>query len=222
MVFFRIFARRRASLALAALISSFQLSPSYAGLYQALCIGGGECTVALMNGKISIPGLSIPADDVLSWSQGGSGSKTDVGMGVGAVVLFGLPGIIGFGAKKHDYQYYINYVDASGNGQMAVVQFKNNVPANQFMMEMMGMTGLSMGELNKNAQARLKRAQSSTAPSAASSEQATTSTGDCAPVLKTYNCSWPKYLEANAVARKWAAANPSLVPAEKARLRAKD
>ncbi len=178
--------------------------------------------MALMNGKISIPGLSIPAEDVLSWSQGGSGSKTDVGMGVGAVVLFGLPGIIGFGAKKHDYQYFINYVDASGNGQMAVVQFKNSVPANQFMMEMMGMTGLSMGELNKNAQARLKRSQSSAAASAAVDEQSAIPTGDCAPVLKTYSCSWSKYLEANVVVRKWAQANPSLVPAEKARLRAKD
>jgi hypothetical protein len=222
MAIFRILPCRRAPLALAALLGIAQLPPAYAGLYQALCVGGGECTVALMNGKISIPGLSIPAEDVLSWSQGGSGSKTDVGMGVGAVVLFGLPGIIGFGAKKHDYQYYINYVDASGNGQMAVVQFKNSVPANQFMMEMMGMTGLSMGELNKNAQARLKRGQSSSVASAAVTEQTTAPADDCAPVLRTYNCSWSKYLDANVVARKWAQANSSLVPAEKARLRAQD
>lgn len=203
----------------AAVLTSAIVDPAWAGIYQALCTGGGECTVALMNGKISMPGLMIPGEDVISWSQGGSGSKTDVGMGVGAVVLFGLPGIIGFGAKKHDYQYYINYVDGTGNGQMAVVQFKNSVPANQFMMEMMGMTGLSMGELNKSAQSRLARSKGS---AAREEKEEVTSNGDCAPVLKTYRCSWSKYLNANPVAKKWALANPGLVAAEKARLRAQD
>ena len=215
------FTRQAAALLSTAVFSVSILEPARAGLYQALCAGGGECTVALMNGKISVPGLVIPAEDVLSWSQGGSGSKTDVGMGVGAVVLFGIPGIIGFGAKKHDYQYYINYVDASGNGQMSVIQFKNSVPANQFMMEMMGMTGLSMGELNKVAQARLKR-QANTATATTTGVLEQEQAGSCAPVLRSYSCSWSKYLEANVVARKWAQANPSLVPAEKARLKAKD
>jgi len=214
------FTRQAAALLSTAVFSASILEPARAGLYQALCAGGGECTVALMNGKISVPGLVIPAEDVLSWSQGGSGSKTDVGMGVGAVVLFGIPGIIGFGAKKHDYQYYINYVDALGNGQMAVIHFKNSVPANQFMMEMMGMTGLSMGELNKVAQARLRRQSNTTSASTPVVEEE--QIGSCAAVLRTYSCSWSKYLEANIVARKWAQANPSLVPAEKARLKAKD
>jgi hypothetical protein len=30
---------------------------------------------------------------------------------------------------------------------VAAVEFKNNVPANQFMMEVTGMTGLSVGQL---------------------------------------------------------------------------
>jgi hypothetical protein len=68
-------------------------------------------------------------------------------MGVAGVVLFGLPGLVGFAAKKHDYVFSINYVDTTGNTQVAAVEFKNNVPANQFMMEMTGMTGLSVGQL---------------------------------------------------------------------------
>jgi len=194
---------------------------AHAGIYQARCAGGGDCTVSLMNGKISIPGTLISSEDVISWSQGGSGTKTDIGMGVGSVVLFGLPGIIGFGAKKHDYQYYINYIDASGNGQMATIQFKNSVPANQFMMEMMGMTGLSMGEINKSAQSRLKRNQPVGATEA-TSEPVEFSSGSCAIILKRYKCSWSKYLEANPVVSKWAKSNPVLVPAEKARLGAVD
>lgn len=98
---------------------------------------------------------------VLSWSQGGSGSNTDVGMGVAGVVLFGVPGLIGFAAKKHDYQYTINYVDEAG-------------------------------------------------------------ALDCSRVVKTYGCSWSAYVAANPAVQIWATKYPSMVPAEKARLRAID
>jgi hypothetical protein len=143
--------QRFAAVAAAASVS-LNCTPGLAAVYQALCSGGSECTVTLANGQIGMPGLVIQKDQVLSWSQGGSGSKTDVGMGVAGVVLFGVPGLIGFAAKKHDYQYTINYVDEAGNTQAASIGFKNNVPANQFMMEMMGMTGLSIGEVNKELQ----------------------------------------------------------------------
>lgn len=191
-------------------------NPAMAAVYQALCPGGGECTVTMANGQLSMPGTTIQKDQVLSWSQGGSGSKTDVGMGVGAVVLFGLPGLIGFGAKKHDYQYFVNYVDASGNTQATTVQFKNNVPANQFMMELMGMTGLSMGELNKPLQARIETIKAEAA------EKARIASLDCARALKAYNCSWNSYLAANPSLQAWAKKHPQMVPAEKTRLGAVD
>ena len=127
-------------------------TPGLAANYSAVCSGGTECSVLLGVGKISMPGLTINKDKVLSWSQGGSGTKTDVGIGVASVVMFGLPGLIGFGAKKHDYLFSINYLDEAGNTQATTVGFKNNVPANQFMSELMGMTGLSMGETNKSLQ----------------------------------------------------------------------
>jgi hypothetical protein len=187
-----------------------------AAVYQALCPGGGECTVTLANGQISMPGTTIQKDQVLSWSQGGSGSKTDVGMGVGAVVLFGLPGLIGFGAKKHDYQYFINYVDATGNTQVTTVGFKNNVPANQFMMELMGMTGLSVGELNKPLQARIDTIKAEAA------QQARIASLGCSRPLKAYNCSWSAYLSANPSLQTWARTYPQMVPAEKSRLGAVD
>jgi hypothetical protein len=50
-----------------------------------------------------------------------------------------------FAAKKLDYAFSINYVDEAGNMQATSVGFKKNVPANQFMMEMMDMTGLNVG-----------------------------------------------------------------------------
>ena len=187
-----------------------------AAAYNAICTGGGNCNVVLGAGRISLPGLVIDKDQVLSWSQGGSGTKTDVGMGVGSVILFGLPGLIGFGAKKHDYIYTINYVDESGNTQVATVGFKNNVPANQFMMEMMGMTGLSIGEVNKGLQDRIDAIKSQAA------EQARIAALSCAPVLKPFQCSYDSYLKANPAVQVWAARYPQLVPAEKARLRAAD
>ena len=126
-----------------------------AGVYEAICEGDNQCTVTMGAGRLTMPGLAIDKEKILSWSQGGSGSKTDVGMGVGSVILFGLPGIIGFGAKKHDYQFFVNYLDGQANTQLATIKFKNNTPANQFMMEMMGMTGLSVGEVNKTLQAQI-------------------------------------------------------------------
>jgi hypothetical protein len=195
---------------------------SPAGSYSAICEDGGECNVILVNGKINIPGLSIDSDDVISWSQGGKGSQTDIGMGIATTVTFGLLGIIGFGAKKHDYQFYINYLDDSGNGQMATIGFKNNTPAKQFTMEMMGMTGLSIGELNKSAQARLKRSSGNNNDESIQTESNSKASSNCAIVLRNYSCSWNKYLEANPGPRAWAEANPDLVPAEKARLNALD
>jgi hypothetical protein len=191
-------------------------NPSLAGVYQALCAGNSECSVTLANGQIAMPGLVIQKDQILSWSQGGSGSKTDVGMGVAGVVLFGLPGLIGFAAKKHDYTFSINYLDGSGNTQVAMVGFKNNVPANQFMMEMTGMTGLSVGQVNTTLQARIEQIKAEAA------EKARIAALDCSRVLKRYDCSWNAYLTANPAVQTWASKYPALVPAEKARLRAID
>lgn len=205
-----------------ALAGTLVPAESQAGSYSAICEDGGECNVILVNGKINIPGLSIDSDDVISWSQGGKGSRTDIGMGVATTLSFGLLGIIGFGAKKHDYQFYINYLDDSGNGQMATIGFKNNTPAKQFTMEMMGMTGLSIGELNKSAQARLKKSRGNFNDESIQIERNSISSSNCAIVLRDYSCSWSKYLEANPGPRAWAEANPDLVPAEKARLNALD
>lgn len=207
---------QRFAAAAAAACVTLSGAPSMAAVYQALCSGGTECTVTLANGQISMPGLVIQKGQVLSWSQGGSGSKTDVGMGVAGVVLFGLPGLIGFAAKKHDYQYTINYVDEAGNTQAASVGFKNNVPANQFMMEMMGMTGLSIGEVNKELEPKLAQMK------AVAAEKARIAALDCSQALKAYGCSWSAYAAANPAVQIWASKYPAMVPAEKARLRAID
>jgi hypothetical protein len=187
-----------------------------AGVYQALCAGGSACSVTLVNGQISMPGLTIPKESILSWSQGGAGTKTDVGMGVGGLILFGLPGLIGFAAKKHDYVFSVNYMDSTGNLQSTAIAFKNNTPANQFMMEMMGMTGLAVGQVNPSLQSRIELMR------AESAEKARIASLDCARPLKPYNCSWQSYMEVNPTVKVWADRNPSLVPAEKARLGAAD
>ena len=198
---------------------SLVCTPGMAAVYQALCSGDSECTVILANGQISMPGLDIQKDQVLSWSQGGSGTQVDVGMGVVGVagaVLLGVPALPGFTAKKHDYQYNINYVDEAGRTAAASVGFKNNVPANQFMMEIMGMTGLSIGEVNQQLYSRLAQIRAEAA------EKARIAALDCSRVIKAYGCSWSAYLAANPAVQIWANTNPVLVPAEKARLRAID
>lgn len=190
--------------------------PASAGIYRALCVGGSECTVTLANGQISLPSHVIAKEQVLSWTQSGSGSKSDVGLGVVTTVMFGLPGLLGFAAKTHDYRYSINYLDQSGNIQLASVAFSNDVPANQFMMELMGMTGLSVGQVNQALQARIDQIKAEAA------EKARIEALDCARVLKPYACSWSAYQAATPAVQIWAKKYPQLVQAEKSRLRAAD
>ena len=187
-------------------------SPGLAAVYQAICSNGSECSVTLANGQIITPGLAINKDQVLSWSQGWKVSHSDVGLGVWMTVLFGLPVLFAFAAKTHDYQYSINYVDDAGNVQATSVGFKNNNPSNQFMIELMGMTGLSLGEVNKELQGRVDIIKKE------STEKARIAALDCSRVLKKYGCSWNSYLEANPNVKLWADKNPSMVQAEKTKL----
>lgn len=191
-------------------------TPVAAGIYRALCTGGANCTVTLANGQIVTPSQTIAKDQVLSWSQGGGGSRSDVGLGVATTILFGLPGLLGFGARLHDYQFQINHVDGEGNPQVTTVAFVNDVPSNQFMLELMGLTGLSAGQVNKTLQSRLDQIK------AAAAENARIEALDCARVLRPHACSWNAYLATNPGVQQWATRNPQLVAAEKARLRAAD
>ncbi len=186
-------------------------APVMAGSYDAICSMGGRCRVILAAGKITLPAVVIEKENILSWSQGGSGSKTDVGMGVATTVLFGLPGLIGFGAKKHDYQFSISYIDDSDNLRIESIKFINNIPANQFMMELMGLTGLSMGSVNSGLQSKREEI------AAAKAEEKRIANLKCGPVLKAYQCSWGKYLKANPSVASWADKYPAM--AEKERIK---
>ena len=84
------------------------------------------------------------------------------------------------------------------------------------MMEMMGMTGLSVWEVNKHLQERIAQIK------AESSEKARIASLDCARALRTYSCSWDAYEAANPAVQIWTNKYPSMVPAEKARLSATD
>ena len=196
----------------ACLFAAFgHLSPAIAGSYEAICSNGNRCSVILAAGKITTPSAVIEKDNVLSWVQGGGGSKTDVGMGVATTLLFGLPGLIGFGAKKHDYQFSISHIDSSGNVQIESIKFVNNTPANQFMMELMGLTGLSMGSVNEDLQARRDQI------AAEKAEEERIANLECGPVLKAYKCSWSAYLDGNPAVAAWAEKYPEM--AEKERLK---
>jgi len=192
------------------LISALALqAPVIAGSYEAICSTGDKCSVILAAGKITTPSVIIEKDNVLSWVQGGGGSKTDVGMGVATTLLFGLPGLIGFGAKKHDYQISISHVDDSGNVQIETIKFVNNTPANQFMMELMGVTGLSMGSINAELQARRDQI------AAEKAEEERIANLECGRVLKAYKCSWSAYLDGNPSVAAWAEKYPDMAEQER-------
>jgi hypothetical protein len=51
------------------------------------------------------------------------------------LILYRLPELIVFAAKKHEYVNSINDVDSTGNIQATAIAFKNNTPAHQLLIE---------------------------------------------------------------------------------------
>ena len=184
----------------------------HAGIYQAICSTGSSCTVTIANGKIITPGIIIEKENILSWNQGGEGTKGDTGMKVASFIGLGLLGLLASsGAKSHDYQFNISHVDNSGNTQITTIRFKNDSPANQMSMELIGMTGLTMGEINPTLQARLDVIKAEAA------EKERIANLECGKVLKVYDCNWNKYLDANPSVKAWAVKFPDM--AEKERIK---
>ena len=183
-----------------------------AGVYQAICSTGSRCTVTIAGGKIISPSGVIKKDDILAWTQGGAGSKGDTGMKAVSFLGFGLLGLVAAsGAKTHDYSFDISHVDKSGNIQITTIQFKNDSPANRMAMELIGLTGLTMGETNPRLQEKLDTLKAEAA------ERERIANLECGKVLKRYSCNWNKYLDANPPVKAWAEKFPEM--AEKERIK---
>ena len=184
----------------------------HAGVYQAICSTGSRCTVTIAGGKIISPSGTIDKEEILTWTQGGEGSKGDTGMKAASFLGFGLLGLIAAGgAKTHDYSFDISHVDNSGNIQITTFQFKNDSPANRMSMELIGLTGLTMGETNPTLQAKLDTLKEEAA------ERERIANLECGKVLKAYDCNWNKYLDSNPAVKAWAEKFPEM--AEKERLK---
>ena len=129
-----------------------------------------------------------------------------------SILGFGLLGLIAAGgAKTHDYSFDISHVDNSGNIQITTFQFKNDSPANRMSMELIGLTGLTMGETNPTLQAKLDTLKEEAA------ERERIANLECGKVLKAYDCNWSKYLDSNPAVKAWAEKFPEM--AEKERLK---
>ena len=98
----------------AALFLSFitHSSTAFAGNYNAIC-GGMKCNIYVSPEVITSPYGSIPTGRVTNWGGGGD-SSTSVGTGVVTTLFFGPIGLLGFLAKKHDYNFLINGYDEEG------------------------------------------------------------------------------------------------------------
>ena len=79
------------------------------------------------------------------------------------------------------------------------------------MMELIGMTGLTMGEVNPTLQAKLDVLKEEAA------ERERIANLECGKVLKAYQCDWNKYLDANPSVKAWAEKFPEM--AEKERIK---
>lgn len=229
---------RRAALSAVVVGSSCLLFQSsvLAGTYQALC-HGGKCNVSITSEGISHPDGFMPASRIKSWSAGGS-SETDNTTGIITTIAFGLPGLLGFTAKKHDYQVSVSGYDEDGESMHLSWRFINNKPFNRLMSEMPTISGLRRGQRRSIADikaieaadgdfsvvtaggSRLDDATNVAGSTPQSPNQLgaigqNSLSGIGGPSLPG-NC-WSAYLGANPAMQQWAAANPAMAAQNKKR-----
>ena len=119
-------------------------STALAGNYSALC-GGMKCNIYVSPEVITSPYGSIPTARVTNWGGGGD-SSTAVGTGIATTIFFGPLGLLGFLAKKHDYNFLINGYDEEGRKTSMQFSFKNDKPAKRLINELQITTQLGMGQ----------------------------------------------------------------------------
>ena len=193
---------------------------SLAGSYQALC-AGTKCTVVVGPDSISSPYGSIPTNRVTNWGGGGD-TSTQVGTGVATTILFGPIGLLGFLAKKHDFNFVVNGYDADGKKASISLQFKNDKPAKRFINEMQQVTQLGMGQ-TRSAKEILAAESEASALSTGTLEgdaqlQESNLNNNKADLTASSNANcWSNYLDQNPAMKEWAEANPGMAAQNKKR-----
>lgn len=191
-----------------------------AGSYQALC-AGTKCTVIVGPDTIRSPYGSIPTSRVTNWGGGGD-SSTQVGTGVATTILFGPIGLLGFLAKKHDFNFVVNGYDAEGKKTSLSIQFKNDKPAKRFVNEMQQVTQLGMGQTRTAKEIMATEASESsistgTLEGDAQLQESNINNANLNSATKPNTNCWSTYLEQNPAMKKWSEANPEMAEQNKKR-----
>ena len=109
-----------------ATIAALAPIPALSGSYDADC-EGVDCTVRLSTDGITTPIGSIPPSRITYWSVNGE-SSTSVGTGVVTTIIFGPIGLLGFLAKKHNYDFAVDGYDVNGKKFYCHLSLKRKSP----------------------------------------------------------------------------------------------
>lgn len=191
-----------------------------AGSYEAYC-SGAKCTVNISSAGISSAQGSISPSRISYWSINGQ-SSTNVGVGVATTIIFGPLGLLGFLAKKHNYNFTVDGYDQDGRRVALQFRFKKEEPAKNITEELFKISGLPMGR--QRSIAEIKAIESGESPLNAMSGEIEPALAnvqksrDCGRVLRDFDCNYSAYLDANPSIKQWADLNPELAAKERARL----
>lgn len=189
--------------------------------FDALCGSSRErCEVRFDGEKMTMPGLTIYAEDVVSWNMAdNSVQKCSWGLYTGYICH-----------NNEDQRFFIKYMGDDGSRQITQVAFINHKPARSFINIMGLWSGLESENLRSTVQAE-RRTTAMAPDSVKPFEDVTTSSNATAkderhlgsgstPVSRytpqrkpLVKACWSTYLDANSNMREWAYANP--IPAEK-------
>ena len=174
-------------------------------------VGGAKCTINVGADQIGSPYGSIPTNRVTNWGGGGD-TETQVGTGVATTILFGPIGLLGFLAKKHNFNFSINGYDSDGKKASIQLQFKNNKPAKRFINEMRMVTQLGMGQTRSASEIMNNEVNYSSGISTGTLEgdAAKQTIGIEAKSKEAKTKCWSTYLDNNPDMKIWAEANPEM------------
>ena len=185
--------------------------------FDALCGSSRDrCQVKFDGEKMTMPGLVIYAEDVVSWNMSDNTTQRCYHGWFGAKSCYN---------PNEDQRFFIKYMGDDGTRQLVQVAFLNHKPARSFINMMSLWSGLQSENLKTTVQAE-RRTAAQDPGSVQPFEDVTTSPnaknkgahnlGEGSVPAKRYRkasrpqpkACWSAYLEANPSMKVWADANP--------------
>jgi hypothetical protein len=125
--------------------------PALAGTYKAQCDAKSTCVVKITTDRLIVGDRVVPIQAIFSWVKGGPGLNTNSGLGAGATILLGVPGMLLYGVQSFKSVFDIAYFTPSGEIGHLYFGFNNVDESRFFETEILATLAQPMGKESPQA-----------------------------------------------------------------------